>query len=183
MTQANILELARQGDAKAIASLMNSQLQLKNVTAKVSCDNTHLEIKFQSIQVPEQENLVKYVRQEIMGLKTVCIKNVKIYGFQEGKLAPLWSQELNIEVPLNLSSSKKCLLNTNCKIQKNYQNILKNKFLEFSLQPNKKTLLKILLLLTISIFLAGESRLFSSNKKFILHNHTTGKYTYIENCK
>ncbi|RUR73771.1 hypothetical protein ACF3DV_03140 [Chlorogloeopsis fritschii PCC 9212] len=183
MTQANILELARQGDAKAIASLMNSQLQLKNVTVKVNFKNTQLEIKFQSTQVPEQENLVKYVRQEIMGLKTVCIKNVKVYGFQEGKLAPLWSQELNIEVPLNLSSSKKCLLNTNCKIQKDYQNILKNKFLEFSLLTDKKTLLKILLLLAISIFIAGESRLFSSKKKCILHNHTTSKYIHMENCK
>ncbi|MFQ4144229.1 hypothetical protein [Chlorogloeopsis sp. ULAP02] len=182
MTQANILELAKQGDVKAIASLINSQLQLKNVTAKVSFNNTCLEIKFKSSQVPEQENLVKYVRQEITGLKTVCIKNVKIYGYQEGKSTPLWSQELNIEIPLNLSSSKKNLLNTNCKIKKTYYNIFQNIYLKVSLQAEKIKLLKLLLILSISLFIVGENRL-TRQKGCILHNHTTGKYIHMERCK
>ncbi|MDM9381256.1 hypothetical protein QUB80_11125 [Chlorogloeopsis sp. ULAP01] len=182
MTQANILELAKQGDVKAIASLMNSQLQLKNVTVKVSFNNSCLEIKFKSMQVPEQENLVKYVRQEITGLKTVCIKNVKIYGFQEGKSAPLWSQELNVEVPLNLTSSKKNILNTNCKIKKNYYNAFKNKYLEVLHPTDKIKLLRLLLILFIGLFVVGENKL-NRHKGCILHNHTTGNYIHMDDCK
>ncbi|MEG4036193.1 hypothetical protein QUA03_20450 [Microcoleus sp. S36b_A4] len=36
MTQPNILELAKQGDAKAIALLLNRQLQAKGITAAAS---------------------------------------------------------------------------------------------------------------------------------------------------
>ncbi|WP_277926746.1 MULTISPECIES: hypothetical protein [Nostoc] len=36
MTQPNLLELAKQGDAQAIASLINRQLQPKGITAKVA---------------------------------------------------------------------------------------------------------------------------------------------------
>ncbi|WP_242063438.1 hypothetical protein [Nostoc sp. FACHB-892] len=46
MTQPNLLELAKQGDAQAIASLMNRQLQPKGITAKVAlkdaCDNARI---------------------------------------------------------------------------------------------------------------------------------------------
>jgi hypothetical protein len=99
MTQANILELCRQGNVQAIASLMSSQLQFKNVTVKVILNNDCLEVIFKSAQAPERENLVKYVRQEIIGLKITCIKKVKVYGFWEGNSSPLWSQEFNLELP------------------------------------------------------------------------------------
>jgi hypothetical protein len=49
MSQQNILELAKQGDAQAIASLMNRQLQPKGITAKATIDNSCLQIMLLSL--------------------------------------------------------------------------------------------------------------------------------------
>lgn len=43
MIQLNLLELARQGDAKAIAALMNRSLQAKGITAKATLQGWLLE--------------------------------------------------------------------------------------------------------------------------------------------
>lgn len=86
MTQVKIFELARQGDVQAITSLMNSQLQLKNVTAKVSIKNGYLRVRLESNQIPDKQNLVKYVRQEIIGLKSESIKKLKLMVFNKEKV-------------------------------------------------------------------------------------------------
>lgn len=46
-TQAELLELAKQGNAKAIAALMNRQLQPKGITAKAI--HTHKECRLRMI--------------------------------------------------------------------------------------------------------------------------------------
>lgn len=46
MTEPSILELARQGDANAIATLMNRQLQSKDITAKVVLKDSCLQVIF-----------------------------------------------------------------------------------------------------------------------------------------
>lgn len=61
MTQANILELAKQGDVKAIAALMNRQLQPKGITAKVAMNDSCLQIMLESDQLPDQQTLVAWV--------------------------------------------------------------------------------------------------------------------------
>ncbi|MHC5858957.1 hypothetical protein [Nostoc sp.] len=43
MIQPNLLELAKQGDAQAITSLMNRQLQPKGITVKVALKDACLE--------------------------------------------------------------------------------------------------------------------------------------------
>ncbi len=56
MTQPNLLELAKQGDAQAIASVINYLLKPKNITAKVVLKNNCLQVMLESVQVPEQES-------------------------------------------------------------------------------------------------------------------------------
>jgi len=63
MTQLNILELAKQRDAKAIAALMNRQLQPKGITAKATLKDGCLQIILESDQVPDQQALVAFVRK------------------------------------------------------------------------------------------------------------------------
>lgn len=98
MTQANIFQLAKQGDVQAITSLMNSQLQLKDVIAKVTIKNGYLQVRLESLHIPDQQNLVNYVRQEIIGLKSEFIKKVKIYGFQQGKKFSLLESKLKFRI-------------------------------------------------------------------------------------
>jgi DNA-directed RNA polymerase subunit RPC12/RpoP len=104
MTQANILELAKQGDVKAIAALMNRQLQPKGITAKVALNDSCLQIMLESAQVPDQQALVKWVRKSIAGLGATSIERVKIYGRQTGEEFPAWSQEFEIVAQIKLPS-------------------------------------------------------------------------------
>ena len=85
MTQTNILELAKQGDIKAIAALMNRQLQPKGITAKVALKDSCLQIMLESVEVPDQQALVTFICKGITGLGAELIEKVKIYGLQTGE--------------------------------------------------------------------------------------------------
>lgn len=97
MTQPNILELAKQGDANAIATLMNRKLQPKGITAKASMKNDCLQIMLEAAQVPPQETLVALLRKSIPSLGAECIKQVKVYGKQTGEEFPAWHEEFEVE--------------------------------------------------------------------------------------
>ncbi|MEH1904684.1 MAG: DUF4429 domain-containing protein [Nostoc sp.] len=112
MAQTNLLELAKQGDAQAIASLMNRQLQPKGITVKVALKDACLQIMLESAQVPNQQALVAFVRKGIVGLGAASIERVKIYGRQTGEEFPAWNQEFELVVhasstpsPINTDST------------------------------------------------------------------------------
>ncbi|MHC0063048.1 hypothetical protein ACWATR_08990 [Nostoc sp. UIC 10890] len=98
MTQSNILELAKQGDVDAIASLMNRHLHPKGIAAKVIFKDTCLEVTLKSDQVPNQQILVAFIRKGLTGLGAVSVENVKVYGQQTGKKFPAWSKEFNLGI-------------------------------------------------------------------------------------
>ncbi len=52
MTQPNLLELAKQGDVNAIATLMNRKLQPKGIIAKAGMKNDCLQIVLSAAEVP-----------------------------------------------------------------------------------------------------------------------------------
>jgi hypothetical protein len=76
MTQPNLLELAKQGNARAIATLMNRQLQAKRITAKASLKEGCLKVMLESQQVPPQEASVTFVRYGLTNLKPASIQKV-----------------------------------------------------------------------------------------------------------
>lgn len=92
----NLLQLAKQGDPKAIAALMNKSLQPKGITAKVAFKNNCLQIMLESDQVPDQQTLVTFVRKGITNLETALIEKVKIYGKCLGEEFPAWNQEFEL---------------------------------------------------------------------------------------
>ncbi|MEA5594797.1 type IV pilin-like G/H family protein [Rivularia sp. UHCC 0363] len=94
MSQQNILELAKQGDAQAIASLMNRQLQPKGITAKATVDNSCLQIMLLSDETLNQQALVEFIRKGLTGLKIISIGKVKIFAKKIGEDFPAWSQDL-----------------------------------------------------------------------------------------
>ncbi|MBN3898701.1 MAG: hypothetical protein HWQ41_26555 [Nostoc sp. NOS(2021)] len=98
MTQPNILKLAKQGDAEAIASLMNRHLHPKGITAKVAFKDACLEVILESAQVPNQQILVAFVRKGLMALGAASVEKVKVYGQQTGKEFPAWSKEFNLGI-------------------------------------------------------------------------------------
>ncbi|MBD2434168.1 MULTISPECIES: hypothetical protein [Fischerella] len=186
MTQVKIFELARQGDVQAITSLMNSQLQLKNVIVKVSIKNGYLRVRLESNQIPDKQNLVKYVRQEIIGLRSESIKKVKVDGFQQGKSFPCWSQVLNLELQpkyTSLSSGKQPTSNVLVKAkQLNNINVNKSIFkktLSFSQKALSPKFI-VIPLVFVSIYLIGENYLFKK-QGCIVQSNLQGKNT--NHCK
>ena len=96
MTQPNLLELAKQGNPKAIAALINRQLQPKGITAKAEMKNGCLQIMLESAQVPKEQAIVAFVRKGMMGLGASSIKKVRVYGRQLGEEFPAWTQEFTL---------------------------------------------------------------------------------------
>ncbi|MGJ5675683.1 MAG: hypothetical protein ACR9NN_19055 [Nostochopsis sp.] len=173
MTQANIFQLAKQGDVQAITSLMNSQLQLKDVIAKVTIKNGYLQVRLESLHIPDQQNLVNYVRQEIIGLKSEFIKKVKIYGFQQGKSFPCWSQNLNLESQPKYSSlalGKQLSSNVLQKTKYQENNININQYiLKIFLNYSQKSLIPIALVI-LSIYILKENNILKEPACFIQSN-------------
>lgn len=96
-SQPNPLELAKQGDPEAIATLMNRTLQPKGITAKAILQNRCLEVSLESSsQIPEKQTSSSFVRSGLIRLKPQCIERVKIYGKQTGKDIPSWTTEFEI---------------------------------------------------------------------------------------
>ncbi|MDM9584122.1 MULTISPECIES: hypothetical protein [unclassified Nostoc] len=96
MTQPNILKLAKQGDAEAIASLMNRHLHPKRINAKVALQDACLEVTLESAQVPNQQILVAFIRKGLTALGAASIERVKVYGQQTYKEFPAWSKEFDL---------------------------------------------------------------------------------------
>ncbi|MEG4148890.1 hypothetical protein [Microcoleus sp. Pol12B5] len=96
MTQPNILELAKQGDAKAIALLLNRQLQPKGITATAALKDGCLQVILEAVEVPSQQVLAAYMSKSIAGLGAASIEKVKVYGRQTGTKVPAWNQEFEM---------------------------------------------------------------------------------------
>jgi WD40 repeat protein len=96
MTQPNLLELAKQGHPKAIAMLLNQQLQNHQITIEVTKKNSCLHICLEAVDIPDQKIYSPLICQEISQLNLKLIERVKIYGKQIAEKSPAWFQEFEI---------------------------------------------------------------------------------------
>lgn len=99
MAQTNLLELAKQGDPQAIATLMNRSLQPRGMTASVDRQGSCLLVTLQAEQVPNRQVLTAFVQNGISNLGVSSIQLVKIAGQQFGMDKPAWTQDLQIDTP------------------------------------------------------------------------------------
>ena len=96
MTQQNLRELAKQGDPKVIASVINRTLQPKGINAQVGRDNDNLQVMLESDQVPNQTALMDFLRKGMLNLGVESIHTVKVYGRQVGEDLPAWEDEIEL---------------------------------------------------------------------------------------
>lgn len=96
MAQENLLALAKQGDANAIAALINQTLQKQGVTARTKRQDSYLSVLLLSKQVPNQESCVRWIHDEMLKLETTAIQFIRIYGQKEGQNLPAWSQTIQL---------------------------------------------------------------------------------------
>ena len=84
-TQAELLELAKQGNAKAITSVMNYLLKDKGMTAKTSLKNGCLLVFLEADQVPDQQASVEVIHKTVVKLGAASIHSLKVYGRRKGE--------------------------------------------------------------------------------------------------
>ncbi|HEY9902215.1 MAG TPA: hypothetical protein V6D43_07265 [Candidatus Sericytochromatia bacterium] len=96
MTQENLRQLAKQGNPKAIAALINQSLKPKNITAKIGLKDDCLQVLLESAQIPKQQAMVSFIRNGLTKLEVESIKTVKVFGRQVGEESPAWSQSFEM---------------------------------------------------------------------------------------
>ncbi|MGD1712579.1 hypothetical protein [Dapis sp. BLCC M172] len=93
--QQKIIELATQGNPKAVAIIINQSLQQQGITVIAGRKNGYLHIVVESEQVPNQEIVTPVVQKQIANLQSEYLKNIKIYGRQSGDKSIIWTQTIS----------------------------------------------------------------------------------------
>lgn len=92
--QEKILELATQGNPKAVAIIINQLLQQQEIKVIAGRRNGWLHLILESEQIPNQEIVTSLVQQQIASLKSESLKNVKIHGRKLGEKSIAWTQTI-----------------------------------------------------------------------------------------
>lgn len=95
--QQNLLELAKQGNTRAIAALINRSLQPKGITAKVNLKGNCLQILVESDKPQDQEPITQFLTRGIKKLNIESVDSLKIFGKQKGQDFPDWSQDITLQ--------------------------------------------------------------------------------------
>ncbi len=96
MTQDNLLELARKGDPRAIAQLINQSLQPNGITATATVKNGCLQVILEAELVPKQQILANFIYQGALSLKADSITSLIVSGKKFSNAAPSWSQTFDL---------------------------------------------------------------------------------------
>jgi hypothetical protein len=93
MTQ--VLELAKQGDAKAINALVNRSLNPQGITAKVLCQADQMKILVESLDIPDKNHLTNYLIQGLTKIG-VNLSYLEIYGKRTGQDGYAWTRAFQV---------------------------------------------------------------------------------------
>ncbi len=88
-----LLELAKQGHAKAIATVISQTFKSKEITALAKSKDGCLHIILESDPVPNQASMSQFVHHKLLNLQIQSIQKVKIYARTPGNKSMAWSQE------------------------------------------------------------------------------------------
>ncbi|MEG4209811.1 CapA family protein [Microcoleus sp. S13_B4] len=97
MSQQDILNLAKEGDARAIAFLIGQALQSFGVTAKASRENDTLHLLLEAEQLPAEEACLRVAVKGLQRLQPNNLYSVTIYGRQGGQQLPAWTQTVELK--------------------------------------------------------------------------------------
>ena len=93
LSQQKMMELARQGNPKAIATLINQSLKPRGINTQVKSQNRCLHIVITAEPIPESETTASFIHKKLIFLKIKSIQTIKIYGRKTGTKSIAWTQE------------------------------------------------------------------------------------------
>ncbi len=88
MTQQNLLELAKQGNSKAIACLLRPKLKSQGIAVKADIKKDCLIVFLESDEVPDEQASVEFIKKEVEKLGVAFLHVVKVYARQQGEYHP-----------------------------------------------------------------------------------------------
>lgn len=97
MTQPHLLELAKQGDPHAIATLMNITLEPQGVTAKAFVEVDCLSVFLTAARPLKAKTLATFVQRGILRLEVSSIRQVQVYGQCLGDEQPAWVETFAVD--------------------------------------------------------------------------------------
>jgi aspartyl protease family protein len=95
----NFLELAKQGNEKAIAALLNRALQPKGISVKAIRQEGCLRVLLESAQLPDQQALVSYLQKNFVKLAVSSIHTIEVQAKQAEVAKIAWSQQIRLQEP------------------------------------------------------------------------------------
>jgi len=103
VSQQDILNLAKEGDPRAIAFLIGQALHSFGVTAKASRENDTLHLLLEAEQLPAEEACLRVAIKGLQRLQANNVYSVTVYGRQAGQQMPAWTQTVELKKPLTFA--------------------------------------------------------------------------------
>lgn len=97
MVAANPMELAKQGDADAIAALMNKALQSRGIKVSGKAIRGCLTIIAESKEVPDQTFLTDYLSKGVKSINPLSLERMVVQGKEIGKPKIAWRENVNLK--------------------------------------------------------------------------------------
>jgi poly-gamma-glutamate capsule biosynthesis protein CapA/YwtB (metallophosphatase superfamily) len=97
VSQQDILNLAKEGDARAIAFLIGQALQSFGVTAKASRENDTLHLLLEAEHLPAEEACLRVAVKGLQRLQPNNLYSVTVYGRRSGQQLPAWTQTVELK--------------------------------------------------------------------------------------
>ena len=97
MSQQDILNLAKEGDARAIAFLIGQALESFGVTAKASRENDSLHLLLEAEKLPAEEACLRVAVKGLERLQPNNVYSLTVYGRRVGQQLPAWSQTVELK--------------------------------------------------------------------------------------
>ncbi|MBW4680115.1 MAG: hypothetical protein KME19_08375 [Microcoleus vaginatus WJT46-NPBG5] len=92
MTHFNSVELPDQGNAEAIASLINYLLHDTGITAKAALKDNCLQVMLESNQVPDPDSSLDFIRKMMVEWQIQFVDFIEVYGRKIGDDSPAWAE-------------------------------------------------------------------------------------------
>jgi hypothetical protein len=97
MVRSEIFSRARQGNADALAALMNHSLQAKQITVNVSVQDQSMVAIATGQTAPDRAFMVNFICRGLRKLEADSIRKVTIVGYLNGGTIPLWRETIQLD--------------------------------------------------------------------------------------
>jgi hypothetical protein len=86
---------------------MNRSLQPKGINIKAILKNGCLQVMLEAAQVPDQREMISFIRNEIINLKAESIKKARISARQQGEdfsaYKPAWTEDIELSTQIDVT--------------------------------------------------------------------------------